>query len=254
MFKGFYNLTSGMLTQQRNLNVVADNLVNVSTAGYKESRYLASTFDDVMYNITGNKKKVYAEIGRQSYIRANDEIYINHDQGIPEPTGIPLDFAIYGDGFFAVRQNGNTVYTRAGSFTLDDEGYLCFPGQGRVLDRNRQEIHLGTDKITADEHGNIFAEEHEEDNDGFLAQLGVFVFADVGQLEYNEQGMFVGGGGGTAADNPTVYWKHIERSNTDMVRQMTQMLTSQRSLQSVAQVTKMYDEVMGHAASDVGRL
>lgn len=254
MFKGFYNLTSGMLTQQRNLTVVADNLVNVSTAGYKESRYLASTFDDVMYNITGNKKKEYTEIGRQSYIRANDEIYINHEQGILEPTNIPLDFAIYGDGFFAIRtNNGNTVYTRAGSFSLDEEGYLCFPGQGRVLDPNRQPIQLGTDKITADGHGNIFAEEHEEDEDGFLAQLGVFVFGNVEQLDYNEQGMFTGGGG-TAADNPTVYWKHIERSNTDMVRQMTQMLTSERSLQSVAQVTKMYDEVMGHAASDVGRM
>lgn len=250
MFKGFYNLTSGMLTQQRNLNVVADNLVNVSTAGYKESRYLASTFDDVMYHITGNKKKEYTEIGRQSYIRANDEIYISFDQGIPEPTDIPLDFAIYGEGFFAIQgEDGNTVYTRAGSFSLDGEGYLCFPGQGRVLDPRGQEIYLGTDKITADEHGNIY----EEESRNYLGQVGVYEFEDVGQLEYNEQGMFVGAEG-NAADNPTVFWKYLERSNTDMIRQMTAMLTSQRSLQSVAQVTKMYDEVMGHAASDVGRL
>jgi len=248
MFKGFYNLTSGMLTQQRNLNVVGDNLVNVSTAGYKESRYLASTFDDVMYNCVGNKKKVYTEIGRQSYIRANDEIYINFDQGIPEPTDIPLDFAIYGDGFFAVQSDNGVVYTRAGSFSLDDEGYLCFPGQGRVLDPQGQEIYMGTDKIKADEHGNIYTEEGN-----FLGQLGVYVFNDVQQLEYNEQGMFTGGNG-TAADNPTVYWRYIERSNTDMIRQMTAMMTSQRSLQSAAQVTKMYDELMGHAASDVGRM
>lgn len=252
MFKGFYNLTSGMLAQQRNLDVVADNLVNVSTAGYKESRYLGRTFDDVIYYIRGEKRDEYIEIGRQSYILANDDIHINHKQGILEETGIPLDFAIYGDGFFAVRQNGNTVYTRAGSFALDEDGYLCFPGQGRVLDPNRQEIYLGTDKITSDGHGNIFAEEHEEGMDGFLAQLGVFEFADVDQLDYNEQGMFVGAGG-TAADNPIVYWKYVERSNTDMIRQMTNMLTSQRALQSAAQVTKMYDEVMGHAASDVGR-
>ena len=105
-----------MLTQQRNLNVIADNLTNVSTAGYKESRYLASTFDDVMYSIVGNKKKEYTEIGRQSYIRANDEIYVSFDQGIPEPTDIPLDFAIYGDGFFAIEGDNGRVYTRAGSF------------------------------------------------------------------------------------------------------------------------------------------
>ena len=55
MYKGFYNLTSGMVTQQRNLNVVGNNLTNVSTAGFKESRYTASTFDDVMYSRVGNK-------------------------------------------------------------------------------------------------------------------------------------------------------------------------------------------------------
>ncbi|MCM1149516.1 MAG: flagellar hook-basal body protein [Butyricicoccus sp.] len=249
MFKGFYNLTSGMLTQQRNLTVIADNLTNVSTAGYKESRYLASTFDDVMYNIVGNKKKEYTEIGRQSYIRANDEIYVSFDQGIPEPTDIPLDFAIYGDGFFAIEGDNGRVYTRAGSFSLDDEGYLCFPGQGRVLDSSGQAIYLGTDKITADDHGNIYTEADKS----FLGQLGVYEFDDVHQLEYTDEGMFTGPDG-TAADNPLVYWKYLERSNTDMVRQMTAMLTSQRSLQSAATVTKMYDEVMSHAASDVGRM
>ena len=57
MFKGFYDLTSGMLTQQRNLNIVGNNLVNISTAGFKEQRYTATTFDDVMYS---------REIGRAS--------------------------------------------------------------------------------------------------------------------------------------------------------------------------------------------
>ena len=52
MFKGFYNLTSSMLTHQQNLNVIANNMVNISTAGYKQDLYTASTFDDVMYSRT----------------------------------------------------------------------------------------------------------------------------------------------------------------------------------------------------------
>ena len=249
MFKGFYNLTSAMVTHQSNLNVVGNNMVNISTAGFKESRYIASTFDDVMYSRVGNEEKIYTEIGRQSYIRANDEIYVDYSQGIPEPTGISLDFAIMGDGFFAIQQEGgDIVYTRAGSFSLDDEGYLCFPGTGRVLDPEGNPIQLGTDKLVVDKQGNLTTQEG-----GYLGQLGVYTFADPQDLEHNGEGFFTGAGA-QAAEQPEVLWKYLERSNTDMVRAMTEMLTSQRALQSAASVTKMYDEVMGHAASDVGRM
>ena len=228
MFKGFYNLTSGMITQQQHLNVVGNNMVNISTSGFKESRYTATTFDDVMYSRVGNEEKIYTDIGRQSYIRANSEIYVVYDQGVPEPTAIPLDFAIRGDGFFAIQRDDGTVsYTRSGSFSLDEEGYLCYPGMGYVLDPEGNPIQLGT--------------------------LGVYTFDDLEQLEYNDQGFF-DGEGAQAAEAPYVLWKYLERSNTDMIRQMTEMLTCQRALQSCATVTKIYDELMGHSASDIGRM
>ena len=250
MYKGFYNLTSGMLTQQRNLNVVGNNLTNISTMGFKESRYTATTFDDVMYSRVGNKEKVYTEIGRQSYIRANSEITVIYDQGIPEPTDIPLDFAIMGDGFFAIQNDdGETAYTRAGSFSLDDEGYLCFPGVGRVLDRDGNAIMLTTDKLDVDSQGNIFYAA----NGGFLGQVGVYTFDDLDALDQDGRGFFIGDGA-EPVENQQILWKYLERSNVDMIQQMTEMLTCQRALQSAATVTKMYDEVMGHAASDIGRL
>ena len=249
MFKGFYNLTSGMITQQQHLNVVGNNMVNISTSGFKESRYTATTFDDVMYSRVGNQEKIYTDIGRQSYIRANSEIYVIHDQGVPEPTGIPLDFAIMGDGFFAVQADDGTVsYTRSGSFSLDDEGYLCYPGMGRILDPEGNTIQLSTDKLDVDDRGNISTEDGN-----YLGTLGVYTFDDVEQLEHNEQGFFEGDGA-QADEAPYVLWKYLERSNVEMVRQMTEMLTCQRALQSCATVTKMYDEVMGHSASDIGRM
>lgn len=250
MFKGFYNLTSGMLTQQRNLNVIANNMVNISTAGYKKDQYTASTFDDVLYSRVGNKEKNYVDIGRQSYILASDQIYTDYFQGVPEPTGIPLDFAIEGEGFFAVRDANNQVaYTRAGNFSLDEEGYLCLPGVGRMLDVAGQEIFLGTDKIRGDQDGSIYTEDG-----GYLGQLGVFTFADNGQLEKNELGLFTGGGQATPAENSLVHWGYLERSNVDMVREMTQMMTAQRALQSAAQVSKMYDQLMTKATGELGRL
>ena len=251
MYKGFYNLTSGMYTHQQNLNVVGNNLVNVSTAGFKQSRYTAGTFDDVMYTRVGNVEKLYTDIGRQSYIRANSQTYVDYSQGVPEPTEISLDFAIMGDGFFAIQTlDGDTVYTRSGSFSLDDDGYLCFPGTGYVLSPEGERIQLRTDKLDVDVNGNISS----RDTGAYLGTLGVYEFENVEeQLEHNGAGFFVGEGA-QAAENPTVLWKYLERSNSDLVQQMTEMLTCQRALQSCATVTKMYDEVMGHAASDVGRM
>ena len=252
MYKGFYNLTSGMLTQQRHLNVVGNNMVNISTSGFKESRYTATTFDDVMYSRVGNKEKVYTDIGRQSYIRANSEITVIYDQGIPEPTNIPLDFAIMGDGFFAIQDDeGNTAYTRAGNFSLDDEGYLCLPGMGQVLSPQRQPIYLGTDKIEGDRQGIIY---YTADNSA-IAQLGIFAFEDNGVLERNERGMFFDPNGDPqAVQTPDVLNKYLERSNSDMVKQMTEMITFQRSLQSAAQVSGMYDQMMSRITQEIGRM
>jgi flagellar basal-body rod protein FlgG len=241
-----------MLTQQRELNVVANNMVNVSTAGYKANRYTATTFDDVMYNLAGNKLKDYQEIGRQSYIRASSQIYTDYTQGTLEPTDLPLDFAINGDGFFAIQQaDGEIAYTRAGSFSLDEEGYLCLPSQGRVLDVNQQPIQLTTDKVTGDSSGYIYT----EDTHNLLAQIGVFTFDDEGMeaLTHDDQGLFTGAEG-TVTDTPSVLWGYVERSNVEMVNQMTEMMTCQRALQSAAQAAKMYDEIMTTATTSLGRL
>ena len=249
MFKGFYNLTSAMLTHQHNLNVISNNMVNVSTAGYKQERYTASTFDEVMYSRVGNIDSQGPEIGEQSYIRATSRIYTDYAQGTLEPTGLSLDFAIRGEGFFAVQdEDGEVAYTRAGNFSLDEDGYLCLPGLGRVLDANRREIYLGTDKIYGDSQGWI----HYEDG-GVFARLGVFTFEDNGELERNDFGLFQAPGA-QVAEAPNVLNGYLERANTDLVRQMTEMITVQRALQSAAQITRMYDDLMTKATTEIGRM
>ena len=190
MFKVFYNFTSAMLTHQSNLNVVANNLVNVSTAGYKQDRYTATTFDDVMYARVGTNYSQGQVIGRQSYIRATSEIYTDYTQGTPEPTGLSLDFAIVGDGFFAVQNpDGEVHYTRMGNFTLDDDGYLCLPGFGQVLDPDGKPVYLGTDKNHCDKQGLIYYNEG-----GLIGRLGIYSFEDNGTLTHTDRGLFEGEG------------------------------------------------------------
>jgi flagellar basal-body rod protein FlgG len=165
---------------------------------------------------------------------------------------LPLDFAINGDGFFAVQQtDGEIAYTRAGSFSLDEDGYLCLPGQGQVLDVNQQPIQLSTDKVTGDSSGHIY----DESSHDLLGQIGVFTFEeeDMETLTHNDQGLFTGAEG-TVSNSPQVLWGYVERSNVDMVSQMTEMMTCQRALQSAAQAAKMYDQIMTKATTDLGRL
>ena len=251
MFRGFYQLTSAMLSHGRRLDVVANNMTNVSTAGFKAERYTDSTaFKEVMLSRVGNKDKVNTEeIGPYAYILAPDEQYTDFTQGSLEETELPLDFAIEGDGFFAIEWGGQVAYTRAGSFNLDDDGYLVLPGQGWVLDSNRQRIQLATDNIYVDPDGNIFTME----NRNLLATLGVFAFQDNGALERNDHGLFTGGQP-QASTGYTIHHGMVERSNANMVHEMVAMMTAQRAIQSAAEVSKIYDQVMTKDTTELGRL
>ena len=250
MMKGFYNLTSGMLTQGRRLDVVANNMTNISTAGFKAEYYTDRTFDEVMAVRIGNKdKSVYEELPTyQAHILAPDHLYTDYSQGSYEETNLPLDFAIVGVGFFAIETGDGVAYTRAGSFTLDNDGYLCLSELGRVLDPEGNPIQLPTDKLEVDQQGNLSTKGGE-----YLATLGVYTFEDNAALERTPYGLFTGDGAQVNED-VTIYHKWVERSNVDMVKEMTKMIVTQRALQSAAEMSKLYDQVINRVVNDIGRM
>ena len=250
MFKGFYQLTSGMLSQGRRLDVVSHNMTNISTAGYKAERYTDSTFEEVMISRVGNKDKTQTqEIGQETVILAPSRLYTDYEQGAPEETTLPLDFCIQGEGFFAISRDGEIGYTRSGAFTLDDEGYLCLAGQGRVLDNQGQEIGLPTDDLYVDKFGGLYS----NTNRNYFATLGVYAFPDNQELEQNDRGLYVGQGAALSEDY-TILHGFVERSNVNMVQEMVAMMTTQRALQSAAQITQIYDQVITRATTELGRL
>lgn len=250
MMKGFYNLTSGMLSQSRRLDVVANNMTNVSTAGYKAEQYTDRTFDEVMVTRIGNKIKTPYQTMEtyQSHILAPDHLYTDFTQSSFEETTLPLDFAIQGEGFFAIDVGDGVAYTRAGSFTLDQEGYLCLSELGYVLNQEGERIQLPTDKLDADDQGNLYTKEG-----GYLGTLGVYMFEDNQALERTPYGLFTGEGA-QVNQEATILHKWVERSNVDLVKEMTLMMTTQRALQSAAQMSKIYDQVIQRAVNDIGRM
>ena len=239
-----------MLSQGRRLDVVSHNMTNISTAGYKLDRYTDSTFQDVLISRVGNKNKaVSTEMGEETYILAPSELVTDFTQGSMEETTLPLDFAIIGDGFFAIDRDGDVAYTRNGSFNLDDEGYLCLWGQGRVLNSEGQPIQLPTDHIYVNKLGEIYTEADRN----YLGTLGIYATENTEDLERNEYGLFTGGNF-QLSENYEIRHRMVERSNVNMVEEMVLMMSSQRALQSAAQMSKIYDAVMSKATTELGRM
>lgn len=132
MDPALHTAATGMKAQQTRVEVIANNLANVSTTGFKRSR---AHFEDLLYQtvqagstVDGSGAGTTAEIqvGRGTRLAGVHRVDV---QGPLEQTGRPLDFAIEGDGFFQVQMpGGELAYTRDGSFTISDRGMLVTSG------------------------------------------------------------------------------------------------------------------------------
>lgn len=241
MFQGFYDLTANMITQNRKMNVIGNNMANVSTPGFKSDKLIETTFrDEMIYRYDRNGK---TPVGVVSRVDTVAERVTDHTQAGVRETANTLDFALNGNGFFVIQAGNGAVYSRNGSFSLDNEGYLCLDGTGRVMGENGP-IYLPTDDIAVDEHGNI----KNAATGQFYDRLRVVDFADYGQLEKISGGVFRAGGAAQEAENTVVIQRSLEDSNVSMVDEMTAMMSGQRTIQSAAQLLKMYDQLTAKMA------
>jgi flagellar basal-body rod protein FlgG len=132
MDPGLKTAATGMAAQQTRIDVIANNLANVNTPGFKRSR---AHFEDLLYQtVEGQERLGTAEvdvtaavqIGRGTRLSGVQRV---HEQGTFEITGRPMDLAIDGEGLFQVRRpDGTTAYSRDGSFTISDQGVLVTSG------------------------------------------------------------------------------------------------------------------------------
>lgn len=237
MFQGYYDLASNMITQNRNMNIISNNMSNVSTPGYKEDRLMESTFrEEMIYRYDQYGK---TQVGTVSRMNIPDERVTDYSEGGLTETGSALDVGLQGNGFFVVQSNNGVVYTRNGSFNLDDQRYLVLQGIGRVQGVNGP-IQLTTDDVDIDSQGNITAAGGTQ----YFGRIQVVDFADYNQLTKITGGVFEAAGA-PQASNATIKQKYTENSNVNMAEQMTRMMSGQRVLQGSAQILKIYDQLVG---------
>lgn len=239
MFQGFYNLTSGMLTQTRKLNVISNNMANVTTPGFKSDTFIQKSFQEEMMYRTGNlHKHTPQRIGSMTWKVVADGNVTNYSSSGFSTTINPLDICIVGDGFFQVKTEGGMVYTRDGSFSLDDEGYLYLAGLGRVQGESG-DIKLSSDSVSIDPDGSIV----DTDQGTIVGKLKLVDFADYAAQLTKAPGNAFMATGQTRQAQATVRQSSLEDSNVDAISEMTDMMSAQRALQSAAQVLSMYDKL-----------
>lgn len=252
MDRGSYAAAAGMLSGQKAINVLAQNVANVTTAGYKSQSTVQSTFAEYMASrMSTNPRIAEADIGAGAYITVNAEQFTNFTQGIFETTHRSVDMAIQGQGFFVI-QNANfgQVLTRNGQFELNQQGFLTLPGVGQVLNNAGQPIQLAGSDFTVNPSGAIIQ------NGAEVARLNISTVVNGADLTQVGEGYFqaVNGFQPAQAGSFNVLQETIEKSNVEMGEVMSDMIARQNNFTSCTQMLKIFDKISEIAANTIGRV
>ena len=248
MHSGFYTIASGLLTRQREIDTIGNNLANLQTPGYRSDRIVTSAFElGLLKQQEGGAERTLSEGGSPVTI-VGDSVTVMTG-GDFQSTGRTLDIAIGGDGFFNVQgQDGTTYLTRNGQFTVDAQGYLALAGMGRVLGQGGL-LQVGSDQVTVDQAGNVY-----NAAGGLVGTLSITRQADNTVLEKMDNGAFTAPQGAGNAQGYTIYQGILERSNVDMNQEMTNFISAQRAFQTCSSALKMVDELDQQAATKIASI
>jgi len=226
MDRGLYIAASGMLAEQIRQDQIANDLANASTPGYKADRTAQRTFGALLLQSSATG----ATVGPQSTAVQVDRIVTDFSPKPARDTGEPLDFAIVGEGFFAVQTAQGTRYTRNGQFSLDAQSRLVTAQGDPVLDASGRPITSSSENIDP-------------------RRIGVF---NVTSPRKAGDSLVTGTAAGAASG--TVRSGALEGSGADPARAMVDMIASMRAFEAGQKVIQTIDETLGKAVTSVGSI
>lgn len=257
MFKGLYTAYTGMVNEQHRMDVLTNNLANSTTVGFKKEGTTSQSFNSVLaYKIKDSSESpnIARRIGVNQPGVKIGENYTDYTQGSFRITENPFDLALGGDGFFTIEFTNkagetSTKYTRDGSFTLTQEGYLVTKDGDYVMGTNGR-IKLNPLLETAiDSQGNI------AQNGVKVAQIKITDFQDYNYLKKYGENLYEPVEGATYRDADTlVYSGYLEASNVQIVSEMVDLISITRQYEANQKIIKAYDETMDIASNQLGRI
>ena len=253
---------TGMSAQQTNVEVIANNIANINTTGFKRAR---AEFSDLLYQAERAQGVPNVDGGLPVPDGALVGLGVRtvgvrnlHIQGPLAQTGNPLDMAINGRGWFQITgPTGETLYTRAGSFSKGPNGELV-TNDGYVV-QPAITFPADTTEIVINETGNVYAKTPGQADPQLLGQLGLANFANDGGLEpignnlYREtaaSGQPVTGVAGDAGFGK-IHQGYLEGSNVDPVKEITELISAQRAYEMNSKVIQAADEMAATVAKGI---
>ncbi len=249
MLRSLYLSATHMLVQRRKVDVITNNIANMDTAGYKADKLVSRSFKDMLLVQTG-KSSANSLTGPLNTGVHIDELITSFKEGSLEPTGRTLDFAITGDGFFAISTLAGERYTRNGAFTLNNEGYLVTADGSRVSGTSGF-IQLDSPEFSIDELGNVINAQGET-----AGTLKLVSFDDKSGLSKMGDGLFINRSNQApkASTEAKVLQGFLETSNTDAANEIFELMAASRTYETSQRVVRMLDESLSKAVNEIGRV
>jgi flagellar basal-body rod protein FlgG len=254
MIRSLWISKTGLEAQQTQMDVISNNLANVSTTGFKRSR---AVFEDLLYQ---NLRQPGAQSSQQTQVPSGLQIGTGvrpvateriHTQGNLQQTGNKLDVAIQGNGFFQILMpDGGTGYTRDGSFQTDSQGQIVtangFVVQPAItIPANATSISIGQDGVVSITQAGVAAPVQ-------VGSLQLATFVNPAGLESMGQNLYLeSGSSGTPGTNVpgtngtgTLSQGYVETSNVNVVEELVNMIQTQRAYEINSKAITTSDQML----------
>lgn len=250
MERGLYAAATGMIAQQNIQDLLAQNLANAGTVGYKQDSSAFRALHGMMISRLQNGMGSGPQIGELGSGVALDQVSTDWENGVVANTGQPLDASLAPGQFFSISTPVGERYTRAGNFQLDGNGNLVTASGQPVLDVNNKPITAPAGQhISLDDAGNLLAGTTP------IARLKI-VQIDPNSLAKMGNSLYAATNPATVkvTANPQLRPQTLEQSNVNPVACMVQLMSVNRSFDMAQRAIVTQDEMTKHATTEIGRI
>ena len=259
MIRGLYTGASGMLAEMARTDVIANNLANVNTTGFKKDRTIFRAFsemnihrvnDPVMvgFDRTIDPKPFIGMLGTGVML---DEVNVDFSPGIIKTTSNPLDLALKGEGFFEIETDNGLRYTRDGNFSMNQNGYITTKEGYYVLGQDGPVVLPREGDILISKQGDIVVDGQ------YIDRIRVVTFADTNLLLKEGDNLYLSEVPPieqTDMNNVEVVQGALEGANLNTVTEMVDLITAFRAYEASSKVIKTHDETLERAVNEIARL